>query len=393
MAATPHDFCIPDDEAGRLAAIDRLVRLVVPDMFADDPAPVVLSVLSGGITNQLYRVKRATAPHSSVVCRVFGKETERLISRTSDQFWQSQFIVTFGRCTNGIVYEFLDGMGDCQPTDMARFGREIAGALARFHIKATAIGTAVLPYGTAPMFSESVLATWLALAQQPATREAILKKPDGEALAVAYDVLALGTRIAPEVAWVTERTAAARPWLLSGICHNDLLSGNIMCRRDPSKPGGLDPSEVKLIDFEYAGRGYFLYDIANHFNEYAGFECDWALLPTDDTIRAFLSAYYTELRVAVAAVHAPTTIASGTGVGLTPSEMEAAVRALKLMQCASHLVWGIWAVLQSAYSAIDFPYLPYGGKRLDAYFDAKARFLAFDAQFETPLVARQTPAA
>ena len=32
-----------------------------------------------------------------------------------------------------------------------------------------------------------------------------------------------------------------------------------------------------FIDFEYGSYSYRGYDIANHFNEYAGFDCDYSL--------------------------------------------------------------------------------------------------------------------
>ena len=32
-----------------------------------------------------------------------------------------------------------------------------------------------------------------------------------------------------------------------------------------------------VIDFEYGAYGYRGYDLGNHFNEYAGFDCDYSL--------------------------------------------------------------------------------------------------------------------
>ena len=46
------------------------------------------------------------------------------------------------------------------------------------------------------------------------------------------------------------------------FCHNDLLPANIMKHSDSN--------EIQLIDFEYGGTNYSAFDIANHFNEYAG---------------------------------------------------------------------------------------------------------------------------
>ena len=45
------------------------------------------------------------------------------------------------------------------------------------------------------------------------------------------------------------------------FCHNDLLAGNIML---------IGKSEIQLIDFEYGGANHRGFDIANHWNEWAG---------------------------------------------------------------------------------------------------------------------------
>ena len=39
-----------------------------------------------------------------------------------------------------------------------------------------------------------------------------------------------------------------------------MYNNNILCNSD----------DVGIIDFEYGGPNYLAYDIANHFNEYAG---------------------------------------------------------------------------------------------------------------------------
>jgi ethanolamine kinase len=47
-----------------------------------------------------------------------------------------------------------------------------------------------------------------------------------------------------------------------GFCHHDFLHSNVLWNDDSQ--------EVQLIDFEYGGMNYLSFDIANHFNEYAG---------------------------------------------------------------------------------------------------------------------------
>lgn len=46
------------------------------------------------------------------------------------------------------------------------------------------------------------------------------------------------------------------------FCHNDLLLANVVVNDSGD--------DVTFIDYEYAADSYQAYDIANHFNEYAG---------------------------------------------------------------------------------------------------------------------------
>ncbi|VDI83332.1 ethanolamine kinase [Mytilus galloprovincialis] len=43
---------------------------------------------------------------------------------------------------------------------------------------------------------------------------------------------------------------------------------------------------------------------------------------------------------------------------------------------AAHFFWGVWALIQSKYSTIDFDYLDYAIMKLNEYFARKEEFLA-----------------
>lgn len=51
---------------------------------------------------------------------------------------------------------------------------------------------------------------------------------------------------------------------------------------------------MQFIDFEYGAYAARGYDWGNHFNEYAGFECDYARYPDSVRVSAFVRAYLTE---------------------------------------------------------------------------------------------------
>ncbi|CAH2221260.1 ethanolamine kinase 2 isoform X2 [Pelobates cultripes] len=72
------------------------------------------------------------------------------------------------------------------------------------------------------------------------------------------------------------------------LCHNDLLCKNVIYNEEEG--------HVRFIDYEYTGYNYQAYDIANHFNEFAGVsEPDYRLFPGRQAqlhwLRHYLEAY------------------------------------------------------------------------------------------------------
>jgi len=71
------------------------------------------------------------------------------------------------------------------------------------------------------------------------------------------------------------------------LSHNDLLSGNILCVH-----GQIATPHMIFIDYEYCGYNYRAYDIANHFNEYCGFDFNIVgRFPNFQTRQEFLLNY------------------------------------------------------------------------------------------------------
>jgi Ser/Thr protein kinase RdoA (MazF antagonist) len=124
----------------------------------------------------------------------------------------------------------------------------------------------------------------------------------------------------------TQSAAAGRAFgLQEALCHNDLLSGNILrahahahARAAEEGGGASDARQVFLIDYEYAAYNYRAFDLANHFSgkilastaqlqynlalelrpasppysEHCGFEYDFLrTLPSEDFMMAFARHY------------------------------------------------------------------------------------------------------
>jgi ethanolamine kinase len=78
------------------------------------------------------------------------------------------------------------------------------------------------------------------------------------------------------------------------LCHNDLLSGNILLYApDKNKGHYTGPiRDVYLIDYEYAAYNFRAYDLANHFCEFGGFDFDIVNeFPSDIVRKKFIEIY------------------------------------------------------------------------------------------------------
>lgn len=135
--------------------------------------------------------------------------------------------------------------------------------------------------------------------------------------------------------WLIELVDSLQPALESVhsstvFCHNDLLYGNIIYQ----------DGCARFIDYEYGCPNPRAFDIANHFCEWAGFECDYKKYPNEAQQRHFVKNY----------------CCGG-------EDVEVVMMEVKLYSPAPHLFWGVWALVQSTISDIDFDYLGYAELR------------------------------
>uniref|UniRef100_A0AC35EZL2 Choline kinase n=1 Tax=Panagrolaimus sp. PS1159 TaxID=55785 RepID=A0AC35EZL2_9BILA len=166
------------------------------------------------------------------------------------------------------------------------------------------------------------------------------------------------------------------------FCHNDMQEGNILLPKASSgnirmpsisdeQPASnslsafnpLDPRLV-LIDFEYASYNYRGFDFANHFVEYSiNYEIDEAPyyeikpenVPSNDRMFEFMLSYLKELNP-----------------NKDDSELEADAHSMVEETVpfipVSHLLWGVWGLLQVEVSPVGFGFAEYGCDRLGLYF-------------------------
>ena len=148
--------------------------------------------------------------------------------------------------------------------------------------------------------------------------------------------------------------------------HCDLLCGNIIirqpemvhgrCRKDSSRP------KISIIDYEYAAPAPAAFDIANHFAEWAGIDCDYGAMPSISQRRDFLSHY----------VQAYCAQPESNCMGAPVQEATAQLfNQVERFRGVPGFYWGIWALIQHEISQIDFDYKRYAELRFSEYYGWK----------------------
>jgi choline/ethanolamine kinase len=124
-----------------------------------------------------------------------------------------------------------------------------------------------------------------------------------------------------------------------------------------------EDGELVLVDYEYAGYNYAAFDIGNHWCEWTAdyHSSDPAQLnleryPNQEEQLRFVRAYLRER-------YSPNP--------LTEDEIEKKAEVLakesRLWSVTSHLMWGLWGLVQTSQSEIDFDYYKYAMQRLVAF--------------------------
>ncbi|XP_061578417.1 ethanolamine kinase 1-like [Cololabis saira] len=340
------------DERGPRGGILDLLRRLRPHWKAQD---IKMKTFTEGITNQLIGCYVGSLQDpGSVLVRLYGRMTELYVDRRRElqmfQLFQAHGCGPAIYCSfrNGICYEFT--RGTVLEDELLRepsIYRLIAAELGRIH--------AIPPEQGRP--AEPVL--WAKLAQflglvrtelggepgrqQGSDSPAGLQLPSWETLSSEVESLQR------HLSQVDSPTV---------LCHNDLLTKNIIHHQ----------GTVKFIDYEYADYNYQAFDIGNHFNEFAGVtDVDYSRYPTFDLQRDWLTVYLQSYKTS-----------RGREAVVTETEVERLHVQVCKFSLASNFLWGLWAILQSRYSSIDFDFQRYALARLNYYFEKKEEYLGLE---------------
>lgn len=118
------------------------------------------------------------------------------------------------------------------------------------------------------------------------------------------------------------------------FCHNDLLSANIIYNPDEK--------DVTFIDYEYGSFNYRSFDIANHFCEFGGFDCDYTKYPGEQFQRQWIREYLMAVQGSIC-----------------EDEVDKIIKEVTIFTLISHAFWVLWALVQAQVSDIPFDYMGY----------------------------------
>lgn len=344
-----------------------------------------------GITNTLLKAVKKKPGYTeeqidaeAVLLRAYGKGTEVLIDRERETVSHSLLAQyhfappLLARFQNGLIYSFIRGQV-CSPADLRRevVRRGIARKLGEWH--------GALPIESTPSVDgvensdEERQLHALATKASPRSRKVSSTAPD-KVIPNLWTVMqkwifALPTRTEAEKARKDELQQELERIVLEfgnfpglgdhGLVfgHCDLLSGNVIIR--PSQPADpADVAPVSFIDYEYATPVPAAFDIANHFAEWGGFDCDYNVLPTRSQRRAFIADYLDSYCSFMNDEPHPTSE--------LPSLQQQLFDAVDHFRGIPGFYWGIWALIQATISQIDFDYASYAEVRLGEYWAWRA---------------------
>ncbi|KAK2589753.1 hypothetical protein QQS21_012565 [Conoideocrella luteorostrata] len=349
----------------------RLILTLFPH-WAKDEAHIDFVRFTDGITNTLLKavnrrpgLGKPEIDRDAVLLRAYGNGTDVLIDREREAANHEllmkhnlapQLLARFG---NGMLYRFITG-AVAQPKDLADplILKAIARRLAQWHATVPCIPDASLPRNSSSngdIHINAIIAKAAAGKPIPNVWTTMQKW----ILALPTDTEQRRERVTllqKELEEMIQRLGN-RPGLGNNglvFAHCDLLCANVIINRD----GDADPS-VSFIDYEYGTPSPVAFDIANHFAEWVGYNCDYSAIPTRTQRLAFVREYIK------------------TYIRLSGETMNEEEETRKLMdevdtfRGVPGFFWGIWSLIQATISHIDFNYASYAEERLGEYWAYK----------------------
>ncbi|XP_038071040.1 ethanolamine kinase 1-like isoform X1 [Patiria miniata] len=324
----------------------KLLSLVRPEWNQEE---IKFKVFTAGISNKLIGGYLPKDKSDMVLVRIYGKKTELLIDREAEI---RTFVLLhqagcgsklYARCNNGLCYEYLPGVVlDPKTVREERIYKLIIKEMIKMHSIKPQDGAVTSPC----LFR--LMDKYLSIVPD--------KFEDEEKQQRYIKTVPSHDQLRKEVGDLKSALTCLEMPIV--FCHNDNLLANIIFNEQKGK--------ISFIDYEYAAFNYQAYDIGNHFCEFAGVEeVDYNLYPNKEFQMKWLQEFLTAQNEA-----------NSVEKKVTERDVESLYVIVNKFALASHMFWGIWALVQSHHSTIDFDFLEYSKLRLDEYLRRKDAFLA-----------------
>ncbi len=155
--------------------------------------------------------------------------------------------------------------------------------------------------------------------------------------------------------WVDRAIQGYRAWTSPSdtlvLCHNDLNVSNLLWEEETGN--------IHLIDYEYAGWNYRGYDLANLYCEVYMHNAteNWPHFKCESVTKGWTKKHFRYFCREYIRVYTQQEDVSDADIELLQSEV-------KQFEPLSHLVWGLWGLMQSRNTDVSFGYVEYGLCRL-----------------------------
>mmetsp|Transcript_8427 Transcript_8427/g.11077 ORF Transcript_8427/g.11077 Transcript_8427/m.11077 type:complete len:406 (-) Transcript_8427:143-1360(-) len=357
---------VKNDDPGKAMRLGTLLAQMFELNSSFDPSNLQVDSVTGGITNTLYKVSLIhktfgldnnddkTAIKDSILVRIFGAEgmIDRDLETSTFAALSDGGVAPpyYGAFQNGRLEGWMNGMRALERHEMVNWIPQIASALAQLHYSFE------LPAHLQEFHKEAGL--WKQLEEWYA--QALGNTYNSEHDQTRANSLNLHL-VQDELDWLKTNVIPVNAAV--GFCHNDLLCSNILCSNDNDSA-----NQVQLIDFEYGGCNYRSFDIANHWNEYAGGPPDnphpnYEWFPSTQQQEQFVRAY----------IDTATTITKDDkNSNATILSVDELLQEIQGFVMVNHFYWGLWAVNQAANEGCDeFDYMMYAINRFGQYWVCK----------------------
>ncbi|KAI9559009.1 hypothetical protein GHT06_015798 [Daphnia sinensis] len=300
-------------------------------------------IFNGGITNQLIGVYQNEDNSDTVLVRVYGENTERIIDRENEiKIMQLLYPLglsarVYATFTNGLIYQYMIGKTldekSCYDPNIYPL---VAHKMAEIHLQLPIYKQFYDGIDRAILWDK--IKCFIVSCCETSGGEKLTKAIKNQSLPSKQNLI-------QELEWLKSHLENVNSPLV--LCHNDLLLANVLYD-EKSKT-------VHFIDFEYAGPNYRAYDIANHFNEFSVAN-NWLSYPNENFRREWLQAY---LKVFDNVEH------------VEEKKLQQVMDEIEHFRLASHFFCGTWGVYQATHSTLDFDFVGYSVSRFNEYYRVK----------------------